>query len=303
MSSIPESWRKYEREVNRVGAPAGWDLLRKWTYSEVWRVTFEDGKTAIAKIGTGHPAREGAVYLDLVSPLDIPQPRIYHSVKHGGSGVIMMEDLKGETLEQVPSENGYLQAARQLAEIRKEAAKRLGTLLNESSYTVTPEDTLQTLSSISRHPFLNEQQKEVLSEGLKVIPVHLEKLYRDYPVTLCHSDYYPKNLIIQGKDVIPVDWASAYLSPDLGDLYCLLLCAEGANVDREAVLKAFTSRLEGSLFVDLDWQITLGGVLWTTRMLDWTLRYGIDAMPIAKEWVPEMVSDLAELTGKIPNNP
>ncbi|TMW71051.1 aminoglycoside phosphotransferase family protein [Alteribacter natronophilus] len=303
MKSLPESWEKYKSELEVTGKPVKWELLRKWQYSEVWRITFLDGSTAIGKIGTGHPAREGAVYRELLGPLPVSQPCVYHSSTDGGTGVLLMEDLKGRTLEQEPSETGYIRAAEQLAIIRKEASAPSGKLKNQEPYKVTPRDTLHTLTSMTGNSYLDKAQKQVLNHLLQMLPPHLEKLYRHFPATLCHSDYFPKNLIVNGDSITPVDWALAYVSPDLGDLYCLLLAAEGDGLDRDAVLKAFTSKTEPTLTKDLDWQLTLGGILWTVRMLDWTLRYGIGHMPIAGEWLPEMIEDLETLSGKLPHSP
>jgi len=88
------------------GTIIGGDLLRGWALSEVWRIRL-DGPTwnsVIAKRGVGELAGEARRYHDLVVPLGIAAPRL---LAEDGSGVIVLEDLGGDNLEDRPSAEGY----------------------------------------------------------------------------------------------------------------------------------------------------------------------------------------------------
>jgi hypothetical protein len=96
------------------GTIVGGELLRGWALSEVWRIHL-DGVTrtsVIAKRGIGELAGEARRYHELVEPLGITAPRL---LAEGVSGVIVLEDLGGDNLEDRPTADGYEQAVRVLA--------------------------------------------------------------------------------------------------------------------------------------------------------------------------------------------
>ena len=46
-----------------------------------------------------------------------------------------------------------------------------------------------------------------------------------------------------------------------------------------------------NLIYDIEWQVKIGGICWIIHELRQLLDYGIKAIPVAREWVPDMISD------------
>ena len=51
--------------------------------------------------------------------------------------------------------------------------------------------------------------------------------------------------------------------------------------------------------VDLEWQLALGGVVWTLRALRWVLEEGIHVVPEATGWIDELVERAGTATGTL----
>src|SRR5699024_7456330 len=124
-------------------------------------------------------------------------------------------------------------------------------------------------------------------------------LYKHFPITLTHDDYHPKNLIYHNGEVVIIDWAYAYLSPHLGDLYCLIQSAKDYNIPSRDLIEAYCEGLDKRLVMDIEWQIKIGGMCWAIYALRNLIDFGIDAIPDAKEWLPGLVSDMRNLMNDI----
>src|SRR5699024_4362401 len=102
---------------------------------------------------------------------------------------------------------------------------------------------------------------------------------------------HSKNIIKNSGKIAVIDWASAYLSPHLGDLYCLINSAKEANINSSDLIDAYCQEIADNLIYDIEWQVKIGGICWIIHELRQLLDYGIKAIPVAREWVPDMISD------------
>lgn len=299
---ISERLSAYCSRIPLLAEVTEWSLLRRWSLSEVYRITLRTGETHILKWGGKEMAQEAANYRRLVEPLRIPAPRIFEYYESEHSAVMIMEDAGPYNLEQQPSPELFLEAARQLARIRDTAAKNIdknisGSLIHR--YTETADDFLALATDLLRSPRLTGHP--ALSKLLDILPQQLERLYRTHPLTLVHHDYHAKNLLIQGTQIIPIDWSFSYLSPHLGDLHCLIDEArEYSNVHREEILSAFHGEMEQNCSMEqLEWQVSIGGICWLVKTLKWLVYGGTDTIPGSEEWVPDLMDELEILVNKI----
>ncbi|MFA8303370.1 phosphotransferase [Paenibacillus alvei] len=140
-----------------------------------------------------------------------------------------------------------------------------------------------------------------LSKLHDIFPQQLERLYHTQPLTLVHHDYHAKNLLIQGTQIMPIDWSISYLSPHLGDLHCLIDEArEYSHVPREEMLSAFHSAMEQDCSMEqLKWQVNIGGLCWLVKTLKWLVYGGTDTIPGSDEWVPDLMDEVELLVNKI----
>ena len=94
------------------------EVPRKWSLSEVLRLTLYDNSTIIAKIGRGPMSGELDIYNDILIPANIDVPIILDSFRTDIGNIILMEDLGCRTVEKEPQYHYFIEAARQLARIR-----------------------------------------------------------------------------------------------------------------------------------------------------------------------------------------
>jgi aminoglycoside phosphotransferase (APT) family kinase protein len=227
---IPTKMLSYREKFPIFEEATEWQLLRKWTLSEVYRITFPTGDTQIVKWGGEEMAREMDIYSQLLGPLRIRTPQIYGYCKNNDGGLIVMEDAGERDLEQRPMAEHFIEAARELARLRITAANslELGTISRSvrNDFTVTCEDFLGQLEDLIQSPLLNDNP--IIQSVRDWLPEQLKRLYQEVPLTLVHHDYHAKNLLVQGDRILPIDWSNAYLSPHLGDLHSVMKEAQSA---------------------------------------------------------------------------
>lgn len=295
---IPECFSAYLSLMPVLDEAIEWSILRKWSLSEVYRATLATGETRIMKWGRDDMAGEAAVYKRLVSPLNIKAPYIFDYFEVGNSAVMVMEDGGSNNLEQQPHSNYFLEAARELARIRTIAAVNLelnipGDMIR--LYTVSAADFLALLDDLLRSNHFSDNS--VLIRLQTTFSLDLHTLYDTLPLTLVHHDYHAKNLLIQGRRILPIDWAIAYLSPHLGDLYCLIKEAHAwSNVSKADMLSAFLNEAGTDLSIEqLNWQVRIGGLCWLVKTLRWLVYGGTDTIPGSDAWIPALMNDVEEL--------
>lgn len=281
------------------GTIVGGDLLRGWALSEVWRIRL-DGvtrKSVIAKRGIGELAGEARRYQELVVPLGIAAPRV---LAEDGSGVIVLEDLGGDNLEDRPTAEGYEQAVRVLARMRAESALRLAADpalavgLRRSTADLVASAARAATAMVALRPDL----AGALDDPIRAMTRRLEQLSSE-PATIVHGDFQAKNLLhIPGGGIVAIDWSDAYVHPHLGDLYLLLREGrkqgriEGVRMDALAEIFAHDA---GTDLVTVADQLVTGGLCWTMNALRWVVETGVHAVPVSRQWIDELVTDLREL--------
>lgn len=300
MFMIPTCFSEYSTMIPLLNEVNEWTLLRKWALSEVYRVKLETGESRIIKWGGSGTAIEGEVYQRLVHPLQIKAPQIFDIVQLKDSGVIIMQDVGEKNLEQQPQPGYFLEASRELARLRAKATANLIKMAPKkliTAYSVSMNDFLWLLEDLLKSKKLTENR--VLLQIKKVLPHHLEIIYRMFPTSIVHHDYHAKNLLIQGNGIVPIDWSAAYLSPHLGDLYCLINEALAlSNLTREDMISAFLE--ETDYHIDhLNWQVRIGGLCWLIKTLRWLVYGGTDIIPGSETWIPDLLNDVEHLYQEI----
>ncbi|UUI03527.1 aminoglycoside phosphotransferase family protein [Oceanobacillus jeddahense] len=304
MDRIPESFAEYIDLLPSLKEVTSWTLLRRWSHSEVWRANRNNGDSCIVKMGKDKNAREVIVYKDLLIPFGLDIPTIYASYKADDIGILIMKDLPGETLEDAPQSEIFIEAAKELATIRSKAKSAImeGKLTNETYlyYYASKDQIINDLVYLSQQrEYIDDTQATFLKKLSTILPPHMERLYRDFPLTLVHNDYYPKNLMKNNEKITVIDWASANLSPHLGDLYCFIRAAEDYPINSADLIHAYYEQTADSVPDDIEWQINMGGICWTIHALRQLFYYGVEAIPIAREWIPELVSDIYSLADNL----
>lgn len=297
---IPTCLADYRPLIPVLNDVTEWSLLRKWALSEVYRVRLRTGESRVIKWGGNEMAGEACIYGELVHPLQIKAPRIFDFVELKDSGVMVMEDAGHTNLEVTPQPVYFLEASRELASTRARATVNLERMLPKSiinTYSVSMNQFLELLDDLLQSEKLADS--EVLLNLKTVLPYHLDRLYQTVPVTLVHHDYHAKNLVIGQQGIMPIDWALAYLSPHLGDLYCLVTEAEAySSLTREDILAAYLEVTDTPVD-QLNWQVSVGGLCWLIKTLRWLVYGGTEIIPGSEAWIPDLMSDVEQLYQEI----
>jgi len=207
-----------------------------------------------------------------------------------------MEDAGEHNLEQQPHPAYFLEASRELARLRVRATTNLERTIPKKiidAYSVSKDNFLELLNALLESGKFAENN--VLLKLQTVLPRHLERLYRIVPTSIVHHDYHAKNLLIQDKGIMPIDWSIAYLSPHLGDLYSLTTEARAwSNLSREDIISAYLE-ITGLQIDHLTWQLQLGGLCWLIKTLRWLVYGGTDLIPGSETWIPDLLKDVEGL--------
>lgn len=297
---VPTCFSDYCSMIPVLNEVAEWSLLRKWALSEVYRVKLTTGETRIVKWGGREMAGEAGIYQSLVHPLQIKAPRIFQFVQQQGSGVMVMEDAGEKNVEQQPHPAHFLEASRELARLRARATANLENMVPKQvidTYSVSMDHFLALLNDLLKANRLAEH--DVLQKLKKVFPRHLERLYHMVPASIVHHDYHAKNLVIQSDGIMPIDWSIAYVSPHLGDLYCLIAEARAwSNLSGEDIMSAYLEA--ANIHIDyLNWQLRIGGLCWLIKTLRWLVYGGTDTIPGSEAWIPGLLNDAEHLCREI----
>lgn len=290
----PSKWSPYISHFPMLQDAVHWEPLRQWSLSDVWRVTLSSGKTVIAKLGNESMAGELKIYESVLQPLVLPRPRLYAAFQESGLNAFLMEDLGRTTVEMNPTETNFARAARTLSAMRKTALQHVHILSPSvyKEYFKSKEDVIQDFEFVmSRHSLYSDDELNLLKVCLEKLPNPLRDLYEKYPVTLTHNDYNGKNLMVVNGSIVPIDWSNAYLSPHLGDLYCLIREAQGSGVDKSIVIDAYRELCDVE---NLEWQVQLGGICWLIRGLCWVCEEGIHTVPATHTWISPMIAAIGE---------
>jgi len=282
----------------------GIDSLREWSLSQVLRLILDDGRTLIAKRGipTKCPT-ELEIYQECLIPLGIDAPTLFESHTADFEYVLLLEDLKGIDLEKQPSRTSFLDAACKLAEIRSasERIEKIGASIFHK-HLLTKDQLLRELDYVLEHAGSEHREMvNALRGEIRSFAEHLDRLYRDYPLTLNHNDYHGKNLLNVDGHIVPIDWANARISPHIGDLYCLIEEAKDQHIPKAAVVDAYKAALRnlGAQEEVTGWHLDVGGLCWSIHCLQWILEFGLEAIPVSRDWVPNFLTDMCAMASRL----
>ena len=261
------------------------------------------GETLIAKLGRDSQANELDINRSVLAPLQIPGPKLIDGYRDKSVSVMLFEDIGSGTVDEDPQPKYFLEAASHLARIRLASMVRLaeGTLAGAvfARYFVPDSQLVNDLRYLEvKLAEKSPSQGRVLEYALSVVPRHIRQLYRELPVAVVHNDFRAKNLLPLNGGIAAIDWAELYLSPHLGDLYCLTTEAADFEVPDEALIEAYLSQAGPPFeraFENIAWQIKIGGACWSIRTLRWLVDFGVDAIPGSDEWIHGIVVDMQGL--------
>ncbi len=299
----PSTWLPALGHLPIVLEVAHWQLLRKWSLSEVWRITTHSGQTWIAKWARGSQSAELDFYLNVLIPLQVKTASL-HSFVHTEDGhFFILEDLGLATIEEQPEQTPFIEAARTLANLRRHATSYLTSHLESiaQKHIMFPQQYLDNLNALLNHRLLTGEDKEMLTQLLPWFAEQLAVLYAHLPLTLSHNDYHAKNLVIGRDGIVPIDWSNAAISPHHADLYCLIREAKQVSLPASSLIEAFQAQSHDEHVtvlpqwdVALEWQIALGGICWLLTALRWVLDEGVQIIPEADQWIPGLLQDIEQ---------
>lgn len=130
---------------------------------------------------------------------------------------------------------------------------------------------------------------------------NLRRLAATVPVTIVHGDFESKNIVLSAAGPCAVDWSTAQVGAHLGDLYSLCRDATLAGGPTDKIIAAYADECAhlGAPAADLEWQLALGGVVWTLRALRWVLEEGIHVVPESRTWIDELVERAGNVTATL----
>jgi hypothetical protein len=277
----------------------GGERLRAWGVSETWRVRWDAGPATIVKRGDGDRAGELDVYERLLTPYRIAAPRLLGSWRGAGRCVLELEDLGRETLEARRTVEGTHAAARLLARLRHDASGRLGAA-REFRFAAD-EITDQWVRATAALAVARPDLAGAIDATGRLLGPHLRRLADTVPDTILHGDFEAKNLVPTAAGPCPIDWDGGRVGAHLGDLYSLIRDAANAGLDTSGVAAAYARECAdlGTPAIDLDWQLALGGVVWTLKALRWVVEEGRHVIPEASGWIDELVTRAVRVTADL----
>jgi len=275
------------------------DKLRHWGISETWRIRWADGSTTIAKRGAGEEALALDVYEHLLIPHRIAAPCLIAAHRGADSVVLMFEDVGRRSLAEQPSADGWHATARLLARLRNQARERVVTAgrFRFSTAEITDTWARAAVALAGVRPDL----AGALDGCEPLLAPSFLRLAGTVPETIIHGDFESKNIVLTDAGPCAVDWSAAQVGAHLGDLYGLIRDASLIGEPADGITAAYAEEcaLLGAPVVDLEWQLALGGVVWTLRALRWVLEEGIFVVPESHTWIDELVERAGNVTADL----
>jgi Ser/Thr protein kinase RdoA (MazF antagonist) len=277
----------------------GGDKLRHWGISETWRISWIDGPTTIVKRCAGEEALTLDVYERLLIPYQIAAPQLLAAYRSDGFVVLMFEDLGRHSLAARPSADGWRAAARLLARIRHEAQGRVGGAGRFRFATAEITDTW--VRATAALAIVRPDLAGALDRCGPMLVPNMHRLAEAVPETIIHGDFESKNIVLSEAGPCAIDWSAAQVGSHLGDLYGLIRDADLIGEPADGIVAAYADEwaIIGAPAVDLEWQLAVGGVVWTLRALRWVLEEGVHVTSDAVTWIDELVERASNVTGNL----
>ncbi|GAA0961222.1 hypothetical protein GCM10009554_77350 [Kribbella koreensis] len=254
------------------------EVLREWGSSEVWRLSY-GLRSVIVKRGSDAQRGEGAAYRRFVVPLELPAPRLIHSLETDDAVLLVLADVGRVNLEQEPSADGFLAAAELLAGIRSKPVDA------PSEFT-----SRQLLELVRRSPAAPALAERLSTAGVAA----LDQLHAATAARVVHGDYVPKNLVSDGTRWSVVDWPLAYVAPQLSDLYTLVRDAVAVGHQAEPIVARYVDAAGADPSL-VQRQLSVGGIAFVLRALTWVVEEGVRTVPSSREWIEPLLAELDDV--------
>jgi aminoglycoside phosphotransferase (APT) family kinase protein len=224
----------------------------------------------------GDPAREISAYLDVLGPGEVDAPACYAAMQDPPG--LLLELVEGEALWQVGDFETWEEAAGWLARLHGAGLERRATRLLRygpgyfrawlpRARAFAPGGSLNALAS----------------SYTRVV----DRL-ASWPATFVHGEFYPSNVLVEGRRVRPVDWEMAGVGPGVLDLAAL--SSGWDDESRERLARAYFEecprRLRGSGWEDFRDALEHGRLHVAVQWLGWS-RVWTPPSEHAHDWLAE----------------
>jgi aminoglycoside/choline kinase family phosphotransferase len=221
-----------DRRAEGLGIRDAWPLAGDASNRSYYRVVLDEGSLVLSLMPS--PFDPGSFsFLDVArmfAEIPVRIPEIHHV--SGEEGIILLEDLGNDLLQDVANEAGsgkkrelYLEAISILARLQQRGAE-----LRNRGYVpyrlAFDEDKLHSeLDFFAQHfmtgfraASLRPEEREALDKAFQRIAGELARL----PRVVCHRDYHARNLMVVEAELAVIDFQDARMGPASYDLVSLL---------------------------------------------------------------------------------
>jgi hypothetical protein len=193
--------------------------------------------------------------------------------------VRVLEDVGRVNLEQEPTADGVLAAAKLLADIHQRPV--------DAPSGFPPQRVKELAGRAGRIKF----DVSALTEALGA-------LHEQAPLRVVHGDFVPKNLVTDGKRWTAVDWPLAYVAPHLSDLYMLVRDAVSLGHDRGPIVAQYVESAGADPFL-VDRQLLVGGACFCLLALTYVIEEGYRTIPQSPGWIAPLAAELEDLVEQL----
>ncbi len=216
----------------------------------------------------GDVAYEARVYAELLRKLPLPLPAFYgyNRFSPNGPRCMVLEYISpGRRLEHSPREV-LITAAVWIGRFQALCERRRSRLPRTLFKTYDRQYYLGWLRRTSRYAAQFPRGYSWLPELRDRFIEKLDALTRS-PLTIVHGEFYPKNILVSGRDIYPVDWQSAAIGRGEIDLASLTENWKPASLVRECEERYARARWPEGPPEDFAEALALARIYWPLRWL------------------------------------
>ena len=146
----------------------------------------------------------------LVYKAGVSSPAVYEMLEVEGRNGIIFQRITGRTMFRIIESKPWklVYFARQMA--------RLHATMHSCIADKLPSQKESIISAI-------KESSSFLGDNGKIIIDYLDSLPSGK--SICHGDFHPDNIIVNGKELVTIDWTNAYIGNPFGDVArtCLMI--------------------------------------------------------------------------------
>lgn len=186
--------------------------------------------------------------LKMLTERRLSVPIVYYTIRgNKGTYMMYMEQMAGTELYALPQEQPWKTAVEKLAEIHLtfwQGERAFETV----SQQVHGSNTFMTwIQRASEHASFKEKWRVAFDRAIE--RVHLA------PKTLIHGDFFPTNILVDGRDICIIDWADATVFGYMMDVGRLTAIIDKKTIKPmcpcvDKVISAYYNRVKDKLQMD-----------------------------------------------------